>query len=144
MNNNDQQIIDFLYTQIITQKIRCDHFKLIIQAPQSIWNKYRDEKTILDKITTLYKKFYINKLNKLKIILEEKKIYYVTSYLTYNTDFYLNQHKKMNEDIEKYLTNISNTPTDNITTTNIFTLSTDINTLVPNYLPTPTLFNYTF
>ena len=68
MSNNDQQLVDHLYQQIVVQKQRCDHFDTMKPKPssESVWNKSRDETIILYIAVSKYKKYYQDKAAELK------------------------------------------------------------------------------
>ena len=103
MNSNDQQYVDHLYRQIFAQQVRFNHFNAIVYNTKSVWNRSRDEKEILDKMVLAYKKFYSDKAVILKTKFEEIKDTAIASYLTYNTEYHINNFNKRIEEIDKYL-----------------------------------------
>ena len=105
MSNNDQQLVDHLFEQIFVQKLRCTHFDTINPnlSSNSVWNKSSDEKAILELTINKYKKYYQDKMEELKNVLTVKKDYDVSSYLTYDAEYYVNEYNDRNEEIKKYL-----------------------------------------
>lgn len=135
MNNNDQKFVDFLYEQIFVQQFRCNYFNTLGQtAPTSVWNRVSDEKNILHKMIDNYKQYYVNKAEYIKTKLEEFKEYNITSYLTYDTEYYINQYNERIETINKYIVEIDNKNIDHIATEKLSYISDDINALFPDIL----------
>ena len=140
MSNNDQQIIDHLYNTIYTQQIRCDQFYNGYQPTNSVWNRYTDEKKILDSLVHKYKKFYINKAEELKNKILEIKEYNTNSYLTYDLEFYINSYNNQLDQINKYISNVENINVELIKKDKLNSISKDLDLLFPGYLVSPTLF----
>lgn len=139
MNSFDQKLVDFLYENIFSQKIRCDYFNKIGIQANSVWNKHIDEKKILDNMIEKYKKYYHDKAEEIKVKLEEQKQYNVSSYLTYDTDYYINQYNDRVEEINKYLVELDNKTFDHIAKEKLSSISQKIDQLFPNYMTDPTL-----
>ena len=72
-------------------------------STNSIWNKSSDETAILDSAVAKYKKYYQDKADELKTQLNEKKEYDVSSYLTYDTEYYVNEYNDRIDEVKKYL-----------------------------------------
>jgi len=140
MNNNDQQLVDYLYNQMIFQEFRCNHFISNKQLPSnSIWNKHIDENKILSSMIEKYKKFYIDKVELLKIKLDEIKQVNVNSYLTYDTEYYITQYIQRIEEINKYITILNAKDFDSIKNDKLSNISDAIDLQFPDYLVNPTL-----
>lgn len=138
--SNIQQLVDHLYNSIFIQKIRCDHFtKCGVQPINSIWNKHSDEQAILHALIERYVDFYRKKAVNLKNILDKEKVDILKSYLTYDTEYYINKYIKYHEDIEKYLVLLDNKTFEDISTCQISSISTDIDSKFPYYIINPTL-----
>ena len=139
MSNNDQALIDHLYNTIYAQQLRCDLF--YNGSPiNSVWNKYTDEKKILDAMVDKYKTFYKTRADQLKIIVFDIKESRVNSYLTYDIEFYNNLYITQLEEINKFITLVENKTLDSIFKNKFNSISTDIDILFPEYLVSPTLF----
>lgn len=141
MSNNDQLLIDHLYNAVCSQKLRCDYFYNTNQQPKSIWNKYTDEKKILEITMNNYKNFYKNKIEELKLKVTELKEQNINSYLTYNTEYYINQYNSLMEDINKYCVELDIKTVENIQKEKLNYVSKNIEELFPNFMVTPLLLN---
>jgi hypothetical protein len=140
MSNNDQQLVDHLYNTIFVQKHRCDHFDFACNhAKNSIWNKYVDEKKILDNIVDKYKQYYKDKVESLKPKLDEMKEANIKSYLTYNKEYYISQYNKYMEEVTKYLVELKAKTFDHISKEKLSNISESLNLLFPGYMVDPTL-----
>ena len=141
MSNNDQQLVDHLFQQIFVQKLRCTHFNTINPKPSSnsVWNKSSDEKAILELTINNYKKYYQNKIEELKKILSDKKDCDVSSYLTYDSEYYVNEYNDRNEEIKKYLAELETKTFEEISTKDLTIVSEQLNVLYPNFISKPTL-----
>ena len=140
MSNNDQLLVDYLYNTIFVQKLRCDHFNSVgQQSSNSVWNKYRDEKKILDNMTDMYKKYYKDKVEELKIKLSDIKEYNVNSYLTYDTEYHLSKYNQSMEEIDRYLVELEAKTFDHITKDKLSSISETLDLQFPGYLIDPTL-----
>ena len=142
MSNNDQTIIDHLYNTIYTQQIRCDHFYNGYQSTNSVWNRYTDEKKILDTLVNKYKNFYKNKAEELKKKVLELKETRINSYLTYDIEFYIKSYQTHIEEIDKYIFDVENKTAESIKKDKLNSISKDIDILFPGYLVIPTLFGF--
>ena len=141
MSNNDQQLVDHLFQQIFVQKLRCTHFDAVKPKPSanSIWNKSSDETAILDSAVAKYKKYYQDKADELKTQLNKKKEYDVSSYLTYDTEYYVNEYNDRVEEVKKYLVNLENKTIDQIAKDDLSLVSEKVNALYPAFMAKPTL-----
>lgn len=140
MNNYDQQLIDQLFNMICTQKIRYDHFKSTFHSNNnSVWNKYSDEKRILDFLIEKYKLFYKNKALELQKIIIETKDVNIKSYLTYDISYYIKLHENQLKQINEYISKIENLTLDIILKEKINSISTEIDLLFPSFIISPTL-----
>jgi hypothetical protein len=137
-NTEDQKLVDFLYENIFTQKLRCDYFNMGVQT-NSVWNKYTDEKQLLDNMVDKYKKYYQNKAEEIRKKLGEQKEYDITSYLTIDTDYYINQYNDRIEELEKYLVELECKTFDHIAKDKLSSISKKIDSLFPGYMVDPTL-----
>ena len=138
MDYVDQKLVDFLYERIFVQKLRSDHF-LSMSPPNSVWNKHADEKKFLDSLVEEYKGYYRKKAGEMKEKLEKTKESDVSSYLTYDTEFYVNQYNDRVETINKYIVELDTHDFDTISNTKLNSVSTEIDTLFPLYMATPSL-----
>ena len=136
--NIDQQIIDCLYNNIYLQEIRCNKFRTGIQA-NSVWNKYTEEKKILDTLIEKYKNFYKNKAQELRSKLFEIKENNIKSYFTYDSEFYTKKYDEQMSEITKYISEIDTQTLESIKKNKLNFISKDINDLFPSYIVTPTL-----
>lgn len=141
MINNDQQLVDHLFQQIFVQKLRCTHFDGVKPKPSanSVWNKSSDETAILDRAVGKYKKYYQNKAEELKKKLREKNEYDISSYLTYDKEYYVNEYNDRVEEIRKYLVELENKNVDQIAKDDLSVVSEKVNTLYPAFMVKPTL-----
>ena len=140
MSNNDQQLVDHLYNAIFVQQLRCNHFESSGQQPAtSIWNRYIDEKKILNATVEQYKNYYKNKIDTLKTELHVLKELNISSYLTYDTEYYINEYNSRMEELEKYIVELDSKSFTQITENTLSSISTTIDLQFPNYLSTPTL-----
>lgn len=140
MNSIDQKLVDFLYENIFTQKIRCDHFNTLVpQLANSIWNKHTDEQKILDRMVQKYKKYYHDKAEEIREKLIEQKESNVTSYLTYDADYYINQYIERDEEITKYLVDLDSKTFDYIVNNKLSCISDTISKLFPYHIVDPLL-----
>lgn len=135
MSNNDQQYVDFLFNNILVQQLRYEHFNTIKQHPNSVWNRSKDEKVVLDIMTQKYKDFYSSKADQIIIKLNEIKEANISSYLTYNRDYYVNQHKSLTDEVKKYKEELYNKPI----TIKHSIISENIDKLFPGFITDPTL-----
>ena len=140
MSNNDQQIIDHLYNAIYIQKLRCDQFYNGYQATNSVWNRYSDEKKILDMFVDKYKNFYKNKAEELKKKVLDIKEYNIKSYLTYDVEFYVNSYNTQIDEINNYISHVESKTYELIKKDKLNSISKDIDILFPGYLVYPSLF----
>ena len=141
MSNKDQQLVDYLFEKIFVQKLRCTHFDTINPnlSSASLWNKSSDERVILKLATFKYKKYYQDKIEELKTLLTEKKDYDVSSYLTYDTEYYSNEYNDKNEEINKYLVELENKTFEQISKDDLSIVSESLTALYPNFMCKPTL-----
>ena len=143
MNINDQQIVDHLYSQIFMQQFRYNYFNKITskQHINSVWNKTSDEKEILKSMVESYKNFYKNKAEYIKTQLEIIKNHNITSYLTYNTEYYVNEYNSQVEDVDKYLSELKSKTIDNIDD-DLSHISENVDKLFPYMFNIPTLLGH--
>lgn len=139
MNSIDQKLVDFLYENIFTQQQRCDYFNTVGVQVNSVWNKYADEKKILDNTVAKYKKYYQDKAEEIKTKLEEQKEYNVSSYLTYDPEYYVNEYNERVEEVKKYLAELDCKTLDHIAKDKLSSISEKIDQLFPGYIVDPTL-----
>lgn len=141
MSNNDQQLVDHLFEQIFVQKLRCTHFDTINPnlSSNSVWNKSSDEKAILELTINKYKKYYQDKIEELKKVLSDKKDYDVSSYLTYDSEYYVNEYNDRSEEIKKYLVELETKTFEDISTKDLTIVSEKITALYPDFMCKPTL-----
>jgi hypothetical protein len=141
MSNRDQHLIDHLYNTVCLQKLRCDFFYNGTIQANSIWNKYTDEKKILDITVNNYKNFYKNKVEELKTKVSELKEQNINSYLTYDTEYYINQYNSLMEDINKYCNELEEKTVDDLQKVKLSYISKNIEELFPNFTVNPVLLN---
>lgn len=140
MSNNDQQLVDHLYNTIFVQKLRCKHFNSVGQhASNSVWNKHSDEKKILDKMVDQYKKYYKDKVEDLKTKLHDIKEANVNSYLTYDTEYHVNQYTQSVEELDKYLVELDAKTFDHVAKDKLSIVSKAIDAQFPGFMTVPTL-----
>lgn len=144
MNTSDQKIVDVLYENIFAQQQRCDYFNKLGFQPNSVWNKYPDEKNILDNMVARYKKYYHDKANEIKNKLEEQKEYNVSSYLTYDPEYYINKYNDRVEEINKYLVDLDSKTLEHIAKDEMSFISEEIDKQFPDYIRNPTLLGKLF
>lgn len=139
MNINDQQLVDHLYNQIFTQQTRFNYFnKISTQHVNSVWNKTSDENEILKNMVEHYKKYYINKTLEIKVQLENNKNDNISSYLTYDPKYYIDEYNSNIEDIDKYISKLKLKNIDNIDE-DFSQISENVDKLFPSFLKIPTL-----
>ena len=140
MSHNDQTLVDYLYNTLSTQKLRCDYFNLTgEQAHNSIWNRYSDEKKILDKMVDQYKKYYSDKVEEMKIDITTIKNHNINSYMTFDPEYHINQYNERMEEINKYLVELEMKNVNHIIVDKISSVSKSIDTEYPNYFANPSL-----
>jgi hypothetical protein len=141
MSNTDQHLVDYLFEQIFVQKLRCTHFNSITQhiSKNSVWNRHTDENKIMDNMLQKYKSYYRDKAEKMKIKLLELKQYNTSSYLTYDSEYYINKYNAQVEQVNKYIVELDNKNINHITTEKLSYISQEINLLFPSITPDPTL-----
>ncbi len=140
MSNKDQQLVDYLYNAIFVQQQRCKYFNSNgKQSNNSVWNKYSDEKKILDIMVENYKNYYKNNVEELKTKLHNIKEANVNSYLTYDKDYYVNEYTKRIEELDKYLVELDKKSFEDISKNKLSYLSEELELQFPNYLPDPVL-----
>lgn len=140
MSNNDQLLVDHLYNAIFVQQLRCNHFNSVgQQASNSVWNKHADEKKIIDKMVDQYKKYYKDKVEKLKNQLHDIKEVNINSYLTYDTEYHVSLYNQRMEELNKYLVEIDAKTLDHITNDKLSSLSEALDLQFPGYLVDPSL-----
>ena len=132
MSRNDQLLVDHLYNTIFVQKIRCTHFT-------SVGQQYNNEKKILDNMVEKYKTFYKNKIDLLKVQLEQLKDSNISSYLTYDNEYYEDQYNCRMEELNKYIVELDAREVDHIANDKLSTISTVLDSQYPGYLLDPTL-----
>lgn len=139
MNINDQQLVDHLYNQIFTQQTRFNYFnKISTQHVNSVWNKTSDENEILKNMVEHYKKYYINKTLEIKVQLENNKNDNISSYLTYDPKYYIDEYNSNIKDIDKYISELKLKNIDNIDE-DFSQISENVDKLFPSFLKIPTL-----
>lgn len=140
MSNNDQQFVDYLYNNIFVQLLRFNYFDSSgKQSNNSIWNKYSDEKKILDNFVDRYKKYYKNKAEILKTVLYEIKETNIHSFLTYDVNYHVLQYNTRIEEIDKYLSELEFQTLNHISKHKLSFISETLNTQFPGYFADPTL-----
>jgi len=75
----------------------------------------------------------------LKTKLSEKKEYDVSSYLTYDTEYYVNEYNDSVEEVKKYLVELENKTVDQIAKDDLSVISEKVNALYPAFMVKPTL-----
>lgn len=139
-NKEEQQLVDHLYNTIFVQQQRCDYFNSNgKQASNSVWNKYSDEKKILDIMVENYKNYYKTKVEDLKAKLHDLKETNVNSYLTYDKEYYMNEYTKRIEELDKYLVELDAKTLEHISRNKLSYLSETLEFQFPNYLLDPIL-----
>jgi hypothetical protein len=140
MSNNDQHLVDHLYNTIFIQQLRCNHFNSVGQlSSNSIWNKHSDEKQILDKMVEKYKNYYKTKIDILRYQLNDLKEANVNSYLTYDTEYHINEYNKRIKEINKYIIELDAKTLDHFSKDKLSVVSEAIDQQFPGYLVDPTL-----
>jgi hypothetical protein len=89
-----------------------------------------------------YKNYYKNKITELKTTINNLKEIAINSYLTYDTEYYINEYNIRSEEINKYLVELESKTIEHITTEQLSFISENINLQFPNYLLNPTLLGY--
>ena len=141
MSNKDQQLVDHLFQQIFVQQLRCTHFDTVKPKPSynSVWNKSSDEAAILNLAIDKYKRYYHDKAEEVKIKLSEKKEYDVSSYLTYDTEYYINEYNARVEEVKKYIVDLESKTFEQIAKDDLSVISEQINAIYPSFMVKPTL-----
>ena len=140
MNDNEQQLVDHLYNTIFVQQLRCNYFNSVgNQSNNSVWNKYSDEKKILDIMVEKYKNYYRIKAEDLKTKLYDMKEFNINSYLTYDKEYYLNEYNKRIDEINKYLVELNEKTIEHIFKDRLSCISDEVNIQFPDYLVDPVL-----
>lgn len=140
MNNIDQKTVDFLYEQIVGQQLRCDYFDRIGNiAPNSVWNKTSDERAILQMFVNNYKRYYLDKAEEIKKKLEEIKEYDISSYLTYDTEYYVNKYNSRMEEVNRYIVEVNAKDTESVLKDKLGFISDEISLLFPDIMTDPIL-----
>jgi hypothetical protein len=139
--DQDKKLVDVLYENILSQNIRSDYFRLTgSYSANSVWNKHTDEKRILDIMVNKYKKYYLDKTVEIRDKLEEIKHHNISSYLTFDVDYYINQYNDRIEEVDKYVVQLEYKTIDDIINDKLSFVSAEIDMLFPNFMATPTLF----
>ena len=140
MSNNDQLLVDHLYNAIFVQQLRCNHFNSVgQQASNSVWNKQADEKKIIDNMVDQYKKYYKDKVEKLKNQLHDIKEANINSYFTYDTEYHVSLYNQRMEELNKYLVEIDAKTLVDIANDKLSSLSEALDLQFPGYLVDPSL-----
>ena len=140
MSNNDQLLVDHLYNAIFVQQLRCNHFNSVgQQASNSVWNKQADEKKIIDNMVDQYKKYYKDKVEKLKNQLHDIKEANINSYFTYDTEYHVSLYNQRMEELNKYLVELDAKTLDHIANDKLSSLSEALDLQFPGYLVDPSL-----
>jgi hypothetical protein len=140
MSNNDQLLVDHLYNAIFVQQLRCNHFNSVgQQARNSVWNKQADEKKIIDNMVDQYKKYYKDKVEKLKNQLHDIKEANINSYLTYDTEYHVSLYNQRMEELNKYLVELDAKTLVEIANDKLSSLSEALDLQFPGYLVDPSL-----
>ena len=140
MSNNDQLLVDHLYNAIFVQQLRCNHFNSVgQQASNSVWNKQADEKKIIDKMVDQYKKYYKDKVEKLKNQLHDIKEANINSYFTYDTEYHVSLYNQRMEELNKYLVELDAKTLVEIANDKLSSLSEALDLQFPGYLVDPSL-----
>ena len=140
MSNNDQLLVDHLYNAIFVQQLRCNHFNSVgQQASNSVWNKQADEKKIIDKMVDQYKKYYKDKVEKLKNQLHDIKEANINSYFTYYTEYHVSLYNQRMEELNKYLVELDAKTLVEIANDKLSSLSEALDLQFPGYLVDPSL-----
>lgn len=140
MSNNDQLLVDHLYNAIFVQQLRCNHFNSVgQQASNSVWNKQADEKKIIDNMVDQYKKYYKDKVEKLKNQLHDIKEANINSYFTYDTEYHVSLYNQRMEELNKYLVELDAKTLVEIANDKLSSLSEALDLQFPGYLVDPSL-----
>ena len=140
MSNNDQLLVDHLYNAIFVQQLRCNHFNSVgQQASNSVWNKQADEKKIIDNMVDQYKKYYKDKVEKLKNQLHDIKEANINSYFTYDTEYHVSLYNQRMEELNKYLVELDANTLVEIANDKLSSLSEALDLQFPGYLVDPSL-----
>lgn len=135
--NKEQKCVDFLFEKLYTQYNRYNYFKSI-QMPFNS-TRLSDETEILNKHIEEYKNFYKNMIENIKTKLEEIHYNNITSYLTYDVNYYNDQHSIRKKEINTYLANLDKYDIETLLNKSIASVSPTIDYLTPEYIFTPTL-----
>ena len=140
MSNNDQLLVDHLYNAIFVQQLRCNHFNSVgQQASNSVWNKQADENKIIDNMVDQYKKYYKDKVEKLKNQLHDIKEANINSYFTYDTEYHVSLYNQRMEELNKYLVELDAKTLVEIANDKLSSLSEALDLQFPGYLVDPSL-----
>jgi hypothetical protein len=134
---SDQLKLDLLYHSIYVQKLRYDTFNAI--QTSGVWNKSKDEKSILDQLIYEYKNYYLKKTDDLIKKLNDEKEYNITSYLTLSTEFYITKFNQEIEQIDTYLLKLKKIDHNNVLNTDLSIISADIDLKYFDFLLKPTI-----
>lgn len=138
MNSPDQLKLDLLYHSIYVQKLRYNNFNAI-KTSTGVWNTSAAEKRVLEGLISTYKKYYFDKIKELTLNIKEEKKYNIESYLTYDTEFYINKFNSSMEEINKYIVELENIDIDNFYLKNLSIISDNFNISHPEFLLKPSI-----
>ena len=103
----NQQIINFLYKQILLQYNRYIMLKKIFEEDENS-NILEDEENIFKLFVESYKNFYLKISLNISAKIKEKYIKNISSYSIYDSEYHDNNYKIRTNQIEKYLKKIKN------------------------------------
>lgn len=125
MSDISQSTLDHLYMQIYAQHTRYSYFNNQ-SSSKGVWNKSGHEKGILDRYIELYKNYYRTQALKIRTQIESDKDYNVSSYLTYDPEYYVNLCNDRVEEITKYLVELDNLSYEDVLTKDLSSISSVI------------------
>lgn len=135
----DQQVLDYLYGQMHAQKVRLDIFEQVNIPKKSCWNKSCDEKRILNAWIDSYKLLYKTQIAELVKKMEADKDRNVNSVFTYDTNYYQQNFIIMMGYVNNYLERLGKMKIDELLTTDLSSISKEVDELYPDVLLKPTL-----
>jgi hypothetical protein len=135
----DQSFIDQVYYNIFEQTLRYNQFYINLHS-SSVWNKAIGEKNVLESLITIYKKFYEDRAEEIRIKIGEIKEVNVNSYMTYDCEYHINKYNDRISEVNKYLITLEALTYEDVMDAKLGVISEEIELLFPKYIVTPTLY----
>jgi hypothetical protein len=135
----DQSFIDQVYYNLFEQTLRYNQFYINLHS-NSVWNKSIGEKNVLESLVKIYKKFYYDKAEEIRIKIGQIKQVNVNSYMTYDCEYHVNQYNDRIAEVNKYIVKLDAITYEDVMDSELGVISEEIELLFPKYLVTPTLY----